>query len=99
MIIIQSWYKAANDKCIFSGEENSEVAFVSLAIGVCCGKCKAKFEKKADEHILKVTFPAKAEGGKAAAAKKTAGAETKLVALFDDGSCCISRVVAYHLCC
>ncbi len=81
---------AGNDTCIFSGEENSEVAFVSLAIGVCCGKCKAKFEKNADDHILKVTFPAKTDEGKAAAAakKKSGEPKTKLVALFDEGSCC-----------
>ena len=49
---------AANDKCIFSGEEVPEgkVAKYAVAVGVCCKKCKAKFDKAPDEHIAKVKF-------------------------------------------
>ena len=82
---------SSNNKCVFSGKANKAYSLVSINVGVCCGKCKAAFDKEPDENILKVSFGSevanlKAEQAASKAVPKTSSAT--LIALLDDSSCC-----------
>lgn len=74
---------AVNTKCPVKGEDGADRA-VTVEIGVCCEKCKAKIEADPGAYLAKA---AKADDGKCPLSGKAAAEKAKVVINVCCGGC------------